>query len=245
MTVFGAVPHRRRMQLSESRPRPDKRLLVKLAIVAVAIVAAAVLALMGFDWRGAIDHALAAVREAGPLAFFAALAVLPAVGFPVSPFTISAGPVFGPSLGLPLVIAATCAAQLVNVLLSYALARWLLRPWLAKLLQRLGYRLPEVRRDNAWDIALLGRATPGPPFFVQSYLLGLARVPLGIYLVCSLGVSWVYSTAMVIFGDALLQGRGRMVLLALSVIVIAVAGMHLLKKHYARKKLSNGIANET
>jgi len=234
LTVFGSCAHGRRMQLSEGRPKPDKRLLVKLAIVAVLAVVAAGLLLSGFDWRGAVERCLTAVRDAGPVAFFGALAVLPAFGFPVSPFTLSAGPVFGPSLGLPVVVAATCGALFVNVLLSYVLARWLLRPWLAKLVQRLGYRLPEVRRDNAWDIALLVRVTPGPPFFIQSYLLGLTRVPLGIYLVCSLGVAWVYSTGLVIFGDALLHGRGRMVLLALSVIVVAVAGTHLLKKRAGR-----------
>ena len=224
------------MQSSATRPPPDKRLLVKLAVLAVILIAAAALALLGFDWKGAIETCLRLVRDAGPLAFFAALAVLPAFGFPVSPFTLSAGPAFAPTIGLPAVIAATCAALFVNVLLSYALARWWLRPWLEKLVIRLGYRLPEVRPDNAWDIALLLRVTPGPPFFVQSYVLGLTRVPLGIYLVCSLAVSWLYSIGLVVFGEALLQGRGRMVFLAVALLVGAIAATGLIRRHFARRR---------
>lgn len=224
------------MQSPDARRPPDKRLLLKVVVLAGVLLVAGVLALLGFDWKEAIHRSLEAVRNAGPLPFFAAMALLPAFGFPMSPFTLSVGPAFGPTLGLPAVIGATFAALTVNVLVSYVLARWLLRPLLERLILRLGYRMPEVGADNFWDVALLLRVTPGPPFFVQSYLLGLARVPLGIYLVCSLGVAWLYALGLVMFGEALLHGRARLIALAVAVIVAAGVATHLVRKHIARKR---------
>ena len=74
----------------------------QLKIIVGAVVGAGGVAMMllmllrGVDGRGVLDHVLTVVRDAGPWMFFGAMAVLPAVGFPMSPFTLSAGPVFGP-----------------------------------------------------------------------------------------------------------------------------------------------------
>lgn len=216
--------------------RPTKGLIVKLGILAVVAGAAGVLVLSGFDWRSGIETGLAWVREAGPWVFFGAMAVLPAMGFPLSPFTLGAAPAFSSALGLPVVIAAACAAIFVNVMITYSLARWLLRPWLEKLVVRLGYRMPEVGPGNYWDVSVLLRVTPGPPFFLQSCLLGLGQVPVGIYLVVSLAVAWSYAVAFIIFGDALLHGRGRMLIGAASLFVALAVAAQLVRKHLARKK---------
>ncbi len=218
------------------KPVLNRGLLLKLVAVAVVAGVAGFFLLRGYDWRTAINTFLETVRQAGPLAFFSAMAILPAFGFPLAPLTLSAGPIFAPVLGVPVVIALSCAAIFVNVTLSYVLARWLLHPVLERLVQRLGYRLPRVGPDNQWDIAILLRVTPGPPFFVQSYLLGLAHVPLRIYLICSLAVAWSYAAAFVIFGDALLNGRGKMVLFGLSVMTALGVGAQWLRKHLARKR---------
>lgn len=214
----------------------NKKLLFQLGVGAVVLGAAVLFLLRGYDWRSAIDTSLAVVRDAGPWTFFGAMVVLPAFGFPLSPFLLTAGPVFGPVLGVPAVIALTCLAILGNVMLAYSLARWLLHPPLEKLVIRLGYKMPRIGPDNYWDITILVRVTPGPPFFVQNYILGLGHVPVRIYLIVSMAVVWVNATALVIFGDALLKGRGGMVLFGLSLLAAIGVGTHLVRKHFARKR---------
>ena len=51
-----------------------------------------------------LEAVVAGLREAGPVIFFVAMALLPAAGFPMLAFTLAAGPVFGPGLGIGWVI---------------------------------------------------------------------------------------------------------------------------------------------
>jgi uncharacterized membrane protein YdjX (TVP38/TMEM64 family) len=71
--------------------------------------------------------------------------------------------------------------------------------------------------------ALLVRITPGPPYVLQSFLLGLIEVPYLTYML----ISWPIATAMaalvILFGDAVAQGRGRVALL--SVLGVCVLGI--------------------
>lgn len=225
------------METSSSPAQKSKKgLLLKLAIVLVVAAAGGLALLRGLDVRGAIDTVLAMMREAGPLVFFSGMAVLPAFGFPLSPFTLSAGSIFGPTLGMPLVLLYMWLALSVNVAITYVLARWLGRPWLEKLVLRFGYRWPEVPADEYWDVAILFRVTPGPPFFLQSAILGLARVPLRVYLTVSILVAGMYGTAFAVFGEALLAGKGRMVLLGVGAFAALAVGTHLLRRHLSHKK---------
>ncbi|MBT5901704.1 MAG: VTT domain-containing protein [Opitutaceae bacterium] len=224
------------MESSVEDPKSRKGLIIKLAVLGVVGVVVGGLVLRGLDLRGIIEQGLALVRDAGPVAFFCGMAVLPAVGFPLSPFTLTAGSVFAPTLGWPLVIAATWAALAVNVSITYVIARWIARPGLEKLTVRLGYKWPEVHEDNYWDITLLARVTPGPPFVLQGIILGLARVPYRIYLIGSALVAWAYGTVFVVFGDALLAGKGKMIVFGFSAMVALGLGAHLLRQHLARKK---------
>jgi len=230
----GAGGRLARMSSVEQEKR--KRPLVKLAVVGVVIVAGALVLLRGVDVRGAIQEGLAIIRGAGPVAFFTGMALLPAVGVPASVFTLTAGPVFGPRLGMPLVVLLSVAAMMVNIVMTYFLARRALRPVLEKLIQRLGYKLPDVPPEDMTDLTIIVRVTPGSPFPVQNYLLGLARVPFGTYVLVSFIVQAVYTPAFVLFGDALLQGKGKMVMIAASLLVVAVVATHWVRKHFAKKK---------
>ncbi len=229
------------MESSPSPRKSNKGLLIKLAVVAVVAAVGGVAVLRGLDVRGLIDQTLEFMREAGPVAFFSGMAVLPAVGMPLSPFTLSAGSIFGPTLGMPVVLLLTWAALAVNVLVTYVLARWIARPWLEKLVLRFGYRWPQVPAEEHWDVAILLRVTPGPPFFLQSAILGLAQVPLRIYMIVSVIVSGLYGTAFVVFGEALIAGKGRMVMLGFGGFAALTVGTHLLRRHLGRKKAAAAI----
>lgn len=211
-------------------------MLIKLGVLIVAGGVAGLLLLQGVDLRGWLDQGIALVQEAGPGLFFAGMAVLPAVGFPLSPFTLTAGSIFAPTLGWPLVLVATWLALTVNVAITYVGARWLARPLLEKLVLRMGYRWPEVRAENYWDVTILARVTPGPPFFLQSVMLGLAQIPFHIYMIGSSLISIVYGTVFVIFGEALLAGKGKMIVFGISAMAALAVGTHLLRGHLARKK---------
>lgn len=224
------------MEPTSAPRKPTKGLLLKGAVLAVLALGGAVAVLQGLDVRGLIEQAMNLVREAGPVVFFGGMALLPAVGFPLSPFTLSAGSLFAPTMGLPLVLVVTWIALTINVLVTYVLARWLARPWLEKLVLRFGYRWPQVPSDEYWEVAILLRVTPGPPFFLQSAILGLAQVPVRVYVIVSVLVAGLYGTAFVVFGEALLAGKGRMVMLGFGGIAALTVGAHLLRRHLARKK---------
>jgi uncharacterized membrane protein YdjX (TVP38/TMEM64 family) len=222
--------------MAESNPRSKRTLLLKLSLAAFVVLVAVVLVARGLDLRGLVRQSLDLIRQAGPTTFFLAMALLPAVGAPLSFFSLTAGSVFAPQLGMPAVIALSLAAITFNMALSYFLATRLMRPVLEALIIRLGYKLPQVESGDVTGLIVLLRVTPGVPFPVQNYLLGLAEVPFGKYLLVSSLIQWPANTAFILFGDALLQGQGKTALISLSVILALMAATQLLRKRYGKKK---------
>ena len=230
----------RAMSTSEGAPEGKKLPWLKLAVGAVVLGGVALLVLRGVDVRGAIERGMEWIRDAGPVVFFAAMAVLPGLGVPSLTFMLTAGPAFGDQLGMPLVVALSLAAMTFNLVVTYALARRALRPFLERTLLRLGYKVPEVDDGDLTGLAIVMRVTPGIPYFVQNYTLGIVGVPLVRYLLISCLVTWVYGTGFVLFGDALLHGKGKMAFLAVSFLVVAVVITHTLRRRYAKKKGAEG-----
>ncbi len=223
--------------MSTDEKQGAKKLPVLKLVVGAIVVAVGALALLrGVDVRGAIDEGLEVIRGAGAVVFFAAMALLPAVGVPASVFTLTAGPVFGPKLGMPLVVLLSVAAMMLNIVMSYFLARRALRPLLEKVFARLGYKVPEVAPEDMMDLSIVVRVTPGSPFPVQNYLLGMAGVPFGKYVLVAFIVQAIYTPAFVLFGDALLHGKGKMVMIAVSLLVVAAVATHWVRKRMAKKK---------
>jgi uncharacterized membrane protein YdjX (TVP38/TMEM64 family) len=210
--------------------------LVKLGAVAVVVLVGVGLVLRGYDVRGAFEQGLALVRSAGPVVFFLGMALLPAAGAPQMVFTLSAGPLFREQLGMPAVVALAMLAMLINMALSYWLASRVLRPLLKSLLNQLGYKIPEVTRGDETGLIVLLRVTPGIPFPVQNYLLGLARVSFARYLLVSFAIQAPLNAAFVVFGDSLLSGKGKMAFYGISAVAVLLVGTHLLRKHYAKKR---------
>jgi uncharacterized membrane protein YdjX (TVP38/TMEM64 family) len=224
------------MSTSEGAAAKKKLPVMKLAIGAAVLAVAAVLVLRGFDVRGGIERGMEWIRGAGPVVFFSAMAILPGLGVPSLTFMLTVGPAFGDQLGMPVVVVVSLAAMTFNLVVTYALARRALRPFLERLLTRMGYKTPEVDEGDLTGLTVVMRVTPGIPYFVQNYTLGIVGVPLVKYLAISCPVTWIYGTGFILFGDALLQGKGKMALLAVSLLVAAGAITHMVRRHYARKK---------
>ena len=224
----GAMP-------SEEPPVRKKLPIFKLAIGVALVAVAALLVLRGMNLKELGLQGMAYIRDAGPWAFFAMTAVLPAFGAPLSAFTIVAGEAFAKEMTLPGVIGAAFIAIAVNLALTYWLARYALRPMLSRLTERYGYRIPRVTPENALSISLVLRLTPGPPFFMQSYILGLAEVPFRMYMI----VSWIcilpWTVALIVLGKGIFNGNFRMVAYGVGVIVVATVIVHWVRRRYAAR----------
>lgn len=230
-------------QATQAPAERKKKLLRACAVVGAVGVVALVVLLQLFSVQELValaKGAVARVREwaqtVGPLPYFAAMTLLPAVGFPISVFTLMAGGLFGPQIGLGWTIVLALLAMGLNLTLTYWLARYALRPLLEGLVRKMGYGLPLVSEQNHASLTLFIRITPGPPYFVQSYLLGLAEVRFVTYLWLSWLVQGSYAVAMVVFGEALMQGKGKVAFIAVSVLVGIAVAVKMLRRRVAPKK---------
>ncbi|MDD3180226.1 MAG: hypothetical protein PHQ04_07715 [Opitutaceae bacterium] len=212
----------------------------KLILLSVAVLTVAMLGLMwlwahDFDVVRSIDEGINLLRDAGPFAFFGAMAILPAIGCPLLAFHLTAASAFAAQLGLGGVLAAAGAALAVNLALTYWLACYGIRPWLERLIARTRYKIPQLDTADHVEITLVVRITPGPPFFVQGYLLGLAGVKFGTYMLISWLVAMAYAVGFIIFGEAILHGKAGKAIIGLSVIIAVALVFHLFRRHYGKK----------
>lgn len=224
-----------------SRPA-SKTTLLALAAGALVLAAAALLLLNAhMDLRAYFQRTVEFFRKAGAVPFFIAMALLPAAGFPLGMFTLAAAVVFSPTLGLGTVLACTLLAVAVNVALSYWIAARALRPLVTSIVRRFGYTLPEVQSHTAWTIILLVRVVPGPPFFMQSYLLGLARVPFRAYMLVSTLVPAAYLIGTLVFADALARGDFWAMAGAVAVFVVIGAALHQIRRRLTAARVNAAV----
>jgi uncharacterized membrane protein YdjX (TVP38/TMEM64 family) len=214
-----------------SFPRPSTGTIVKLALVLVALAALGLFALRGVDLRAVAETAIGWLRDAGPWVFFAAMAVLPAFGAPISVFTLTAGPAFGLEISIP----AAAAAMIVNMTINYWVARRWMRPAVEWFLRHTHYKIPRATAENSRMFTLFVRLTPGLPYFAQGYVLGLAEVPFRTYLVISFAVQYAFALGFLIFGEALMKGRSGLIIAAVVILIVVAIVLQLLRRHYARR----------
>jgi len=224
------------MSLPEAHVEKKKQPLVKLAVVAVVLLVGAALVLRGVDLAALKDRAFAFVRELGPGVFFGAMLILPAFGVPMSLFTIPAGEAFAPRMGLGVVIAIALVVLAVNLALTYWVSRYALRPLMTGLIKRYGYSVPKVTPENALTVTLVVRLTPGPPYALQGYLLGLAEVPFGLYMWVSWLVQGAWGVGFIVLGQGIMNGNIALVAKGVGVLVVVVAVVQVLRKRIARRE---------
>ncbi|BET69675.1 hypothetical protein ASA1KI_45930 [Opitutales bacterium ASA1] len=178
-----------------------------------------------------IPEMIREIAALGPVPFFLGLAILPAVGAPATPFYLLAGASFGTKVAVPVVLGGLA----VNLALSYVMARWVMRPLIVKIVKRLGYEIPLARHEDRWNLTLLVRITPGPPYPIQNYVLGLAGVPFGVYMVVSMGVASCFAVAFTVFGESLMSGRSGLIFFGVSMLVAAFVAIRLVRGMVQRR----------
>ncbi|MCV7057377.1 TVP38/TMEM64 family protein [Mycolicibacterium gilvum] len=198
---------------------PRTRLLAMAAtiviLVAVAYFVPLPTALQVRDWA----------TSAGPwfpLVFFVAHVVVTVFPFPRTAFTLAAGLLFGPALGVPIAVAASTLSAVIALLLvrtaGWQVHKLVEHPRVDAIDQRL--------RERGWPVVLSARLIFALPFSVLNYAAGASSVRVLPYTLATLFGVLPGTAAVVILGDAL-TGRVSPMLLVVS-LCTALVGLAVL-----------------
>jgi uncharacterized membrane protein YdjX (TVP38/TMEM64 family) len=174
-----------------------RRRVVLLTTAIVILVAVAVLvplptAVQLRDWATSVGPWF-------PLAFLAAHVVVTVFPFPRTAFTLAAGLLFGPVVGVTIAVVASTVSAVIALLLVRA-AGW----QLSRLVKHPRVDVLDARlRERGWPAILSMRMIPAVPFSVLNYVAGASAVRVMPYTLASFFGLLPGTAAVVILGDAL------------------------------------------
>lgn len=161
-------------------------------LVAVALLVPLPTAVQLRDWATSVGPWF-------PLAFLIAHIVVTVFPFPRTAFTLAAGLLFGPVLGVPLAVVASTASAVIALLLVRAVGWQLSRLVRHPRVESLDARL----RDRGWPAVMSMRMIPAVPFSVLNYAAGASAVRVLPYTLATFVGLLPGTAAVVILGDAL------------------------------------------
>jgi uncharacterized membrane protein YdjX (TVP38/TMEM64 family) len=157
-----------------------------------------------------------------PLAFFAAHVVVTIFPFPRTAFTLAAGLLFGPPLGVSLAVVASTISAVAALLLVRAAGWQLGRLVKHPRIDALNLRLAE----RGWLTVLSMRMIPAIPFSVLNYAAGSSAVRVIPYTLATFVGLLPGTAAIVILGDALTgHVRPLLFLVSLCTASVGIAGL--------------------
>jgi uncharacterized membrane protein YdjX (TVP38/TMEM64 family) len=218
LTTLSAVPRRRFITIGATI----------VILVAVALLVPLPTAVQLRDWATSVGPWF-------PLAFLGAHVVVTIFPFPRTAFTLAAGLLFGPVLGVTLAVSAATVSAVIAVLLVRAAGWQLNRLVRHPRVESLDARL----RERGWLAVLSMRLIPAMPFSVVNYAAGASAVQLLPYTLATVAGLLPGTAAVVILGDAL-TGNISPLLLLVSVATAAVGFAGLVyeirayRRHHAR-----------
>ncbi len=171
-----------------------------------------------------------------PLWLFVAIMILPALPVPASPLLILAGVVLTPKFGVVGAVLLAVVGMAINMSWTYWVAAGPGRRFVDRLFRWLELELPTLSRGNAVRLTLLLRVTPGIPFFLHNLILGFLRVPFRIYLPLSVATSSLFTAGFVIFGEGISSGRGKMAMLAISLLMMAAVVASFVRSRFVARQ---------
>ena len=177
-----------------------------------------------------------------PLAFFAAHVVVTILPFPRTAFTLSAGLLFGPLLGVSLAVVASTISAIVALFLVRAAGLQLDRLVSHPRVEMVDTRL----RARGWPTVLSMRLIPAVPFSVLNYAAGASAVrPLPFAIASFVGLI-PGTAAIVILRDALTGNVSPMLFLVSACTAsLGVAGLVYEVRSHRRTERSTPAAPET
>jgi uncharacterized membrane protein YdjX (TVP38/TMEM64 family) len=167
-----------------------------------------------------------------PLAFFLAHVIITVLPFPRTAFTLSAGLLFGPALGVIIAVTASAVSAVIALLLVRALG------WrVASLVSHPRVDALDAQlRARGWPAVLSLRLIPAVPFSVLNYAAGASAVRVMPYLLATVAGLVPGTAAVVILGDAM-TGNVSPLLVMVSVCTAAIGlgGLIHEARHYRRQ----------
>jgi uncharacterized membrane protein YdjX (TVP38/TMEM64 family) len=216
--------------VATTRQVSRRRMVVTGAVIAVLIAVALLVplptAVQMRDWATSLGPWF-------PLAFLAAHIVVTVFPFPRTAFTLAAGLLFGPLLGVTLAVAASTASAVIALVLVRAAGWQLSRLVRHEAVEALDTRL----RDRGWIAVMSLRLIPAVPFSVLNYAAGASAIRVLPYTVATLAGMLPGTAAVVILGDAL-TGHVSPLLFLVS-LCAGIVGLALLAyeiRHHRRHK---------
>ncbi|HKR52321.1 MAG TPA: TVP38/TMEM64 family protein [Pseudonocardiaceae bacterium] len=199
---------------------PRVRLLMIGLLLAAMIVAALVLPVPSpvqmRSWAQSVG-------VAAPLLFLLGQTLVTVAPIPRTVFTLAAGLLFGPMLGVVLSLTGTTLSAVLAFLVVRQLALDLVKPYLdRRVLRAVDTRL----RRRGWLAVASLRLIPAVPFSVLNYCSAVSSIRFRDYLVGTVGVI-PGSVALVVLGDAL-TGTTSPALLAVSLGCAAIGMVGLI-----------------
>ena len=175
---------------------PPRRFIAILTAIVILITVALVVplptAVQLRDWATSVGPWF-------PVAFLAAHIVVTVFPFPRTVFTLAAGLLFGPYLGVPLAVLASTLSAVIALLLvraaGWQLSRLIRHPRVDSLDARL--------RERGWPAIVSMRMIPAVPFSVVNYAAGASAVRVLPYTLATFVGLLPGTAAVVILGDAL------------------------------------------
>ena len=194
--------------------------MIAMAVVVVILVAVALFvpvptAIQLRDWATSLGPWF-------PLAFLAAHIVVTVFPFPRTAFTLAAGLMFGPLLGIALAVVAATVSALIAVLLVRAFG-WQLNQLVSHpAIETVDSRL----RRRGWPAVVSLRLIPVVPFSVVNYASGASAVRVLPYTLATLAGLLPGTAAVVILGDALTGSvNPLLVLVSVCTAAVGIAGL--------------------
>jgi uncharacterized membrane protein YdjX (TVP38/TMEM64 family) len=167
-----------------------------------------------------------------PLAFFVAHIVVTVVPVPRTAFTLAAGLLFGPVLGIAIAVAASTASAMIAMLLVRA-AGWRLN----RLVRHRSIDTVDERlRQRGWLAILSLRLIPAVPFSALNYAAGASAVRVAPYGLATLAGLLPGTAAVVILGDALAGHPSSLLyLVSACTAALGLSGLVVEIRHYRRQ----------
>ena len=176
-----------------------------------------------------------------PLVFFLAHVVVTIFPFPRTAFTLSAGLLFGPLLGVSLAVVASTISAVIALFLVRAAGLQLNRLVSHPRVEMVDARL----RQRGWPTVLSMRMIPAVPFSVLNYAAGASAVRPLPFAVASFVGLLPGTAAIVILGDALTGNVSPLLfLISLGTASLGVAGLvYEVRSHRRQNRQADAVAS--
>ncbi len=224
------------MDNQQKKHLPIKPILLIAAVVVIIIISAK----LGVGEKlGALQDWIRSLGVLGPLVFTAVYAGATVAALPGSALSILAGAIFGPVLGVIIVIFAATLGASLAFLVSRYLARSSIEKWLEG--NEKFRKLDDLTAKHGDIMVAITRLVPIFPFNLLNYGFGLTRVSFRTYVVwsfvCMLPGTILYVVGSAAVAEAVREGKVPWILV---VVVALILGIIAVLGRQAMKRLKEG-----